>query len=127
VNNLSCDGFVPVEMKKVQICYHCREPITEKVSGLDYVCKTCVDKNIEKIQRGLSVPKHVLESKEEKTLEPLPCPFCGKKPEIFDTGVGIIEFKGAVGWNIKCRNPECYAGMCYESPAEAIRVWNKRV
>ena len=51
-----------------------------------------------------------------------PCPFCGKKVKLYVSANGK-------GYNASCRNTECRILViteAFDSPEEAIRVWNKR-
>ena len=52
------------------------------------------------------------------------CPFCGSN--------GVIEHKRILGtWVVQCSNNSCPAsymiGNDYETKAEAIDVWNRRI
>ena len=52
---------------------------------------------------------------------PLPCPFCGKEPEIVK-----IENYGRDDWYITCK-PLCIEQKhLYSSKAAAIKAWNRR-
>lgn len=51
-----------------------------------------------------------------------PCPFCGKKVKLYVSANGK-------GYNASCRNTECLILViteAFDSPEEAIKVWNKR-
>jgi Lar family restriction alleviation protein len=54
----------------------------------------------------------------------LPCPFCGKEPEI-----DKYKIKGIMHWNVGCMNDHCLVHVetdDFESKDEAIGAWNKR-
>ena len=54
----------------------------------------------------------------------LPCPFCGKEPEI-----DRYKIKGIMHWNVSCMNDHCLVHVetdDFESEEEAIGAWNKR-
>ena len=55
----------------------------------------------------------------------LPCPFCGKEPEIDNYKIQSIIY-----WNVSCMNDHCLVHVetaDFESEEEAIGAWNKRV
>ena len=55
----------------------------------------------------------------------LPCPFCGKEPEI-----DKYKIKGVMQWNVSCMNDNCLVHVetdDFESENEAIQAWQKRV
>ena len=55
----------------------------------------------------------------------LPCPFCGKEPEI-----DKYKIKGLMHWDVSCMNDYCLVHVetdYFESEEEAIGAWNKRV
>ena len=54
----------------------------------------------------------------------LPCPFCGKEPEIDG-----YKIKGIMHWNVSCMNDHCLVHVetdDFESEEESIGAWNKR-
>jgi Lar family restriction alleviation protein len=55
----------------------------------------------------------------------LPCPFCGKVPEI-----DKYKIEDMIHWNVSCMNDHCFVHVetdDFESEEEAITAWNKRV
>ena len=54
----------------------------------------------------------------------LPCPFCGKEPEIDQ-----YKIQGVMLWNVACMNDDCLVEVeteDFESEEDAIKAWNKR-
>lgn len=54
----------------------------------------------------------------------LPCPFCGKEPEIDQD-----EIRGIMHWNVGCMNDDCLVDVetiDFESKEDAVKVWNQR-
>jgi len=51
-------------------------------------------------------------------VDPLPCPFCGKEPTVYE---------GYSGWHIVCFGCECGPGTArHKRKEEALTVWNER-
>ena len=60
----------------------------------------------------------------ERIMIPLPCPFCGKDPEIDKD-----KLRGVTVWNVGCTNKDCLVDVetvDFESEDDAIKVWNQR-
>ena len=54
----------------------------------------------------------------------LPCPFCGKEPEVDNYKIKDIKH-----WNVSCMNDACLVHAetdDFELKKEAIKAWNKR-
>ena len=57
-------------------------------------------------------------------MKPLPCPFCGKDPEIDQ-----YKVRGVMVWNVGCMNDDCPVDVetdDFESEEDAIKAWNQR-
>lgn len=57
-------------------------------------------------------------------MKPLPCPFCGKDPEI-----DKYKLQGVMFWNVGCMNDDCFVDaetVDFESEDDAIKAWNQR-
>ena len=55
----------------------------------------------------------------------LPCPFCGKEPEI-----DKYKVRDVMVWDIGCMNDDCDVHVetdIFESEEEAIIAWNTRI
>jgi len=58
-------------------------------------------------------------------IKPLPCPFCGKDPEI-----DKYKLQSVMIWNVGCMNDDCLVDVetaDFESEEDAINAWNQRV
>ena len=54
----------------------------------------------------------------------LPCPFCGKEPEI-----DKYKIQGVMHWDVSCMNDNCLVLVetdSFESEEDAMKAWNKR-
>ena len=58
-------------------------------------------------------------------MKPLPCPFCGKDPEI-----DKYKVKDVMVWNVGCMNDDCFVHVetaDFDLEEDAIKAWNQRV